>query len=555
VSPASSLAYSYVRFSTPEQLKGDSLRRQLEGTAAWCEKNGVPLDTSLTLRDMGVSAFRGAHRDDKHCLAQFLRAASQGRVAKGSYLVIENLDRLTREDERTALRLWLDILDAGVNIVQLHPETVFRHEHSDMTDIIRAIIELSRGHSESRMKSKRNGAAWDRRRERARAGDGILTHKLPAWVEEVHGVLRLIPAKAAGVHRCHVLAAQGQGAGLIVKTLIREKHPPLGPSGQWSRAYVSLILRDRRAVGEFQPRYRNGKPAGEPIANYFPPVVTEAEWAASRAGSAGRKQPRGRVGEHVNIFAGLLHNAREGDAYYMATRTNNGKHRRVLIAKKAMENGSKVYGFDFDVFERAVLSLLREADPREILGDEPGQDEVIVLSNELAHVQEQQKAIALELLKGDVSALARAGAALDRREKELREQLDEARARAAHPAGEQWGEAMTLIDVLDNAPDPKGCRLKLRALLSRLVDEAWLLVVPLTPTRRVCAVQLYFHGGAKRDYLVLCQSAGNRRKGCWRARSLASTVEPGDLDLRKRGHVKLLEQFLARVNLEGLADG
>src|SRR5262249_49327237 len=147
----------YIRFSTPEQLKGDSLRRQLEGTAAWCEKNGVPLDTSLTLRDLGVSAFRGAHRDDKHCLAQFLRAVSQGRVAKGSYLVIENLDRLTREDERTALRLWLDILDAGVNIVQLHPETVFRYEHSDMTDIIRAIIELSRGHSESRMKSKRNG--------------------------------------------------------------------------------------------------------------------------------------------------------------------------------------------------------------------------------------------------------------------------------------------------------------------------------------------------------------------------------------------------------------
>src|SRR4051794_6538725 len=123
-------AYSYIRFSTLEQLKGDSLRRQLEGTAAWCAKNGVPLDTSLTLHDLGVSAFRGAHRDDKHCLAQFLRAVKQGKVPKGSYLVIENLDRLTREDERTALRLWLDILDAGINIVQLYPETVFRYERS-----------------------------------------------------------------------------------------------------------------------------------------------------------------------------------------------------------------------------------------------------------------------------------------------------------------------------------------------------------------------------------------------------------------------------------------
>src|SRR5262249_26898293 len=162
------------------------------------------------------------------------------------------------------------------------------------------------------------------------------------------------------------------------------------------------------------------------------------EWAAVRAAVGGRRQPRGRVGNRVNVFAGLLHNAREGDAYYMATRTNNGKHRRVLIAKRAMENGSPVYGFDFDVFEQAVLGLMREIDPREVLGEAPGQEEVIVLASELAHVQQQQEAIAAELLKGDVKALAKAAAALDRREKELAEQLATARQQAANPAGERW---------------------------------------------------------------------------------------------------------------------
>src|SRR5262249_34435977 len=126
------IAYSYIRFSTPDQLKGDSLRRQTQTTAEWCERNGVTLDTSLTLRDLGVSASRGAHRTgDKHALAAFLKLANQGRIPRGSFLVIENLDRLSREDERTALRLWMDILDAGINIVQLQPETVFRHEKSD----------------------------------------------------------------------------------------------------------------------------------------------------------------------------------------------------------------------------------------------------------------------------------------------------------------------------------------------------------------------------------------------------------------------------------------
>ncbi len=43
-------SYSYIRFSTPEQIKGDSLRRQLEGSRQWADENDYELDTSL--RDM-----------------------------------------------------------------------------------------------------------------------------------------------------------------------------------------------------------------------------------------------------------------------------------------------------------------------------------------------------------------------------------------------------------------------------------------------------------------------------------------------------------------------
>src|SRR5262245_54831061 len=114
------VAYSYVRYSHPSQMLGDSLRRQVEKTEEWCQRHKLTLDTTLNLRDLGVSAFRGRHRtDDKAALAQFLRLVERGRIAKGSYLVIENLDRLSREDERKALRLWMDILDSGINIVQL----------------------------------------------------------------------------------------------------------------------------------------------------------------------------------------------------------------------------------------------------------------------------------------------------------------------------------------------------------------------------------------------------------------------------------------------------
>jgi DNA invertase Pin-like site-specific DNA recombinase len=542
-------AISYIRFSTPEQLKGDSLRRQTEATGAWCKKNGVPLDTSLTLRDLGKSAFRGSHRDDKAALGAFLRAINQGKVPKGSFLVLENLDRLSREQEVPACHLLTSILMAGVQVVQLFPAEMILTEQSNGWELMRAVMELSRGHGESEVKSKRNGAAWEKRRRLAREGKDILTHQLPAWIERVNGVLQLIPANAAAVHRVFELAAQGMGAGLIVKTMIAEGHPGLGPSGLWSRSYVSLLLKDRRAVGEIQPRYRNGQAAGEPIPAYFPPVVSEAEWEAARAGATGRKQPKGRVGEHINVFGGLLKNAREGDTYYMATRTNNGKHRRVLIAQRACENGSKVYGFDFDVFERAVLSLLKEIPPTEILGDTPGQNEVTKLSIELGNVRTQQETIAAELLiQKDIKALVKAAAALDAKEKELTEKLDEAKREAAHPAGECWGEAMSLIDALDAAPDPKDARLKLRMLLRQLVKEVWILVVPLTPTRRVAAAQVFFESGATRHYLIFCQGAGRGRKGGWWCRSLADVADPAELDLRRRGDAEALEEVLAEVD-------
>src|SRR5262245_48096950 len=59
MSKTAPLAYSYSRFSSAEQAKGDSLRRQEEARDAWLAKAGAKLDTSLTLRDEGVSAFSG----------------------------------------------------------------------------------------------------------------------------------------------------------------------------------------------------------------------------------------------------------------------------------------------------------------------------------------------------------------------------------------------------------------------------------------------------------------------------------------------------------------
>src|SRR5262245_22307079 len=117
------LAYSYVRWSSSKQAEGDSLRRQTEATRDWCKRNHVVLDKSLNLLDAGKSAYTGTHRSnpDRHALALFLKMVEDGRVPEGSYLIIENLDRLSREHIRPALTLFLNLIEAGIRVVQLKP--------------------------------------------------------------------------------------------------------------------------------------------------------------------------------------------------------------------------------------------------------------------------------------------------------------------------------------------------------------------------------------------------------------------------------------------------
>src|SRR5262245_40132952 len=309
------VAFSYIRFSTAEQRQGNSLDRQSEAARAWCARNGVRLDQSTSFRDLGRSAFLGEHRKnpDRGALAAFLRLVEQGKVPRGSFLVVENLDRLTREHVRAAVALFLQILEQGVSIVTTTPERVFRHDSQDMTDVIIAVVELSRGHGESARKSDILGSAWADKRAQARArrpqparrtdrvnGKPFLTHQLPAWIEEKEGQLALIEERATVVKRIFTLAAGGLGTPAIIRRLTEEGVPAFGDrveytdedgnrrfravpggrlgSGVWTKSYLNLLLRDRRVLGEYQACGKGRAPDGDPLPGYFPAVIDEEQF-------------------------------------------------------------------------------------------------------------------------------------------------------------------------------------------------------------------------------------------------------------------------------------
>jgi DNA invertase Pin-like site-specific DNA recombinase len=154
-------AYSYVRFSTPEQQRGDSFRRQTEAAKVYAQEHDLELDGSLELHDLGVSAFRGANIRGG-ALGRFRRAVEDGEVAEGSYLLVENLDRFSRANPWEALPLFQDIVNAGITIVTLQDRKVYSSEtlRENRFLILESIFTMIRANEESETKAKRVHEAW-----------------------------------------------------------------------------------------------------------------------------------------------------------------------------------------------------------------------------------------------------------------------------------------------------------------------------------------------------------------------------------------------------------
>jgi DNA invertase Pin-like site-specific DNA recombinase len=549
------VGYSYLRYSSPQQGDGDSIRRQTQGTVDWCKRHSVQLDTGRTFTDRGKSAYRGKHRKDGGALAAFLSEVERGQIPRDSVLIIENLDRLSRENPWDAVPLLCSLVNAGISVVTLHPSEMRYERGSDLTALVLAVVEFGRSHSESRLKGERVGQAWAQKRRDARENHAILTKQLPGWVEVRGKKLALIPDRAAVVRRIFKLAVRGYGLSLIVRDFTQEKVSTWGRGGWWSKAYVHKILTSRAVLGELQPT-RGGKPDGDLIPDYFPSVVDETLWNQAQAAMARRKFRTGPVGQKVaTLFGGLLHDATTNDPIRIAWQSNGGEGRgrqkqRMLVTARSMEGAAPCVSFPHDVFEKAILSLLNEVNPAEVFGEEP-QSESTALAAELAIKEERVRQIERELTSDgdDIPSLVRVLRSLSGECDTLRKRLAEVRQRESSPRSIAWAEAQTLLD----AAKDEAQRLRLRELLRTVIDQIPMLIVRRR-SHRLAVVQIHFQGGGRRNYLLWYRSVFGHERS-WLACSLRSDFATDGLDLRRKVDVKDLTKTLGEIDVDQLIEG
>ncbi|MCP3713134.1 recombinase family protein [Paraburkholderia sp. CNPSo 3274] len=322
------LAYSYVRFSSVKQELGDSLNRQVEAAEEYCREHNLRLDTK-SYRDLGVSAFK-RHNIEKGALSRFIEAVNTGKIATGSYLIIEQFDRLSRADAHVALRLLMGLVDSGIKVVTLFDRKVWDTEAiKDATNLMLAVVYMSRANNESAAKADRLAKVWKRKKDRAADGTAarIVTSECPRWLRanESKTGFDVVDEIAASIKRVFDLRINGFGIVAIVSRANSERWPAPGKpsvrkagespedfarrkteSSTWHTSLVGRLLKNRALIGEYQPRCIDPNddtkrvPYGEPIKHYYPSVLDEptflrAQATADRRGRfPGRRDATGR---------------------------------------------------------------------------------------------------------------------------------------------------------------------------------------------------------------------------------------------------------------------
>lgn len=373
-------AYSYIRFSSVKQQKGDSVERQTRLSEDYAAKHGLVLDTDLNLRDLGISAYDRSNLK-KGALGQFLRLVEEDRIPRGSYLLVESLDRLSRDKVMDALSIFTDILRAGIIIVTLADEQVYSYEKSNANwaSLIMSIVIMSRANEESAIKSMRLRSSWDAKRQNI--AKKRLTSRCPYWLKPAEGDkgFEFIPERVEVVKRIFQLSRDGVGNATIVKTLNTENVPPFSDKTDgWQTSYIQKVLSSPAVYGELHLNLqRDGEMTPvDVVPDYYPAIMSKEEWSLAASTRAARRT-RGGVGKgkHLsNLFSGLIRCGYCGGPMNMGAHVSNRPSgKRADVKYVACSNARRGLGcnfiqWDYKDLENLVLRFCKAVDLAQVLG-------------------------------------------------------------------------------------------------------------------------------------------------------------------------------------------
>jgi DNA invertase Pin-like site-specific DNA recombinase len=487
-------AFSYTRLSSGHQTRGDGGRRQVDRAEAFAKAQGLILDRTFDLNDHGLSGYDGSNVE-RGQLGKFIEAVRGGRIEKGSVLIVESLDRLSRASARQSLRQFLELLDAGIVITTLIDGRTYTEE-SDHADLMVSLGVMQRAYDESRTKSDRGRAAWENKRKNM--STKILTKCCPGWLKPKpdRSGFDVVKSRVDVVKRMFAdTTTKGMGVSSIMRRLNKEKVPTFGKGKAWHGGYIHRILRSRAVLGEFAPA-SNGQSA-EAIPNYYPRIIADDVFYRATANLEKRRQAGGgRRGAIIsNLFTKIAACGVCGHRMAM----KGGKRGVKVLACNGYERGlgCSSVSWRYDQFEASFLSFVEEIDLASLSGATADQAEWHSLEAAMRETEgrllaaERRRNQTYDLILGDeptdflrskLRDLDGEVAAMQKQMMTLREKLNSL-SQEANSFSRGKAEIGEMIQrIQSGADDTYGIRSTLAARLRDLVSKAFVWPNPVRIT-------------------------------------------------------------------------
>jgi hypothetical protein len=383
------IAYSYIRFSTPEQSLGDSKRRQFEETEKYCRENKLILSDNI-FHDEGVSAFKGRNKTKDAQLARFLMLCRQNKIKKGSYLLCEHIDRITREPISNAFDTVKSIIDYGIIVVTLNDKRKYSKETLNQIDLLCLIFTLFQSHDESVKKQERIRKSWENKRNQLISGKLQKLPQIPNWLNQnKSGEILVDEKKAATVIRIFdMFVNQKISSSSIHKTLNQENVPIISKkktSSKWQKDYISRILRNQAVIGftEFyettidsQTHKKKRILIKNSAAKIYPQIIDDETFKTAQIKlKQVKKYQKGRIGT-VNLFStAILKCARCNGKMEM---TYKSKENRFIVCQNNRHGlvCSNKYSYPYYSFESSFLKNVEEINFNQIFKDNNFENEI-----------------------------------------------------------------------------------------------------------------------------------------------------------------------------------
>jgi DNA invertase Pin-like site-specific DNA recombinase len=502
-------AIPYRRYSSGEQEKGESLARQKRKFDAFCGPRGFKEYEGLDpVDDKGVSAFRSANLK-KGSLGQFLLRAKAGEIPKGTVLVVENQDRLSRDKAFEVLGLFQQLIRAGILIGDCLSNTIYDEGClSDPLPLLMIIMGAVRAHDYSRSLSERSNDNWEQKRQRLATEK--MTKMAPHWLE-AHGHTEKgrngkdrfqvdkyvpVPDRVKVIKLIFQLACQGKGCRRIVDELETKGIRTFKGNDCWHPNMIIKVIKNRSVIGEFQPSKRLSKtksvPIGDAVPDYYPAIISQKDFGKANALVTSRNRRSGRPPnpDRVNLFAGLLFADADHDKnpYHI----HYAKDPEYRALRPRYGNGGP--SISYNMMEHAFFMCIKEIDPAGI-ADKPN-DEIEELTAELASIDAKLATAKTRVKaeKGDVSYLLDIIRDLTSDQKTARKALEDAQMRQRNPVQESFKALQG-----SSLADPEYVRARMRLTIDRITMTV--RDVKLAGKHfKLADVQVCFRGGYSKSY-------------------------------------------------------